>query len=166
VLRDPAQRAGEAHSDPAFIVFTKGAKGRDVIFRGLAVPGVEGDPDDLVAIWRSTKSGRFQNYRAKFTVLDIATVSREWIGSLRARDPLHSSAPSAWRKWVQKGAYEPLRAEPVLEYRTREQQAPAPGRDESLVRCVYEYFKDNPHGFEHCAARLAGIMDPKSISRR
>lgn len=28
------------------------------------------------------------------------------------------------------------------------------------MRCVYEYFKENPHGFEHCAARLAGIMDP------
>jgi hypothetical protein len=22
------------------------------------------------------------------------------------------------------------------------------------------YFKNNPHGFEHCAARLAGLMDP------
>jgi hypothetical protein len=40
-----------------------------VIFRGLAVPGVEGEPaDDLVAIWRSKKGERFQNYRAKFTI--------------------------------------------------------------------------------------------------
>ena len=69
--------------------------------------------------------------------------------------PCTTPAPSARRKWIQKGAYESLRAEPVLEYRTREQQSPAPGRDESLVQCVYEYFKDNPHGFEHCAARLA-----------
>lgn len=146
---------------PPFVVFTRGTKGRDVIFRGLAVPGVEGDPaDDLVAIWRSKKGERFQNYRAKFTVLETGTVSRDWINALKAGDPLHSSAPGAWRKWVQNGAYEPLRAEPVLEYRTREQQAPAPGRDESLVKCVYEYFRDNPHGFEHCAARLAGIMDP------
>jgi hypothetical protein len=28
------------------------------------------------------------------------------------------------------------------------------------VHQVYGYFKDNPHGFEHCAARLAGLMDP------
>lgn len=73
--------------------------------------------------------------------------------------PLHSSAPSTWKKWVQKGVYKALRADPVLEYRTREQQAPAPGRDEALVRCIYEYFETNPHGFEHCAARLAGMMD-------
>ena len=25
---------------------------------------------------------------------------------------------------------------------------------------LYEHFKDNPHGFEYCAARLAGMMDP------
>ena len=47
-----------------------------------------------------------------------------------------------------------------FEYRTKEEQQPAAGRDESLVQCIYGYFKDNPHGFEHCAARLAGMMDP------
>ena len=45
---------------PPFLVFTKGSKGRDVVFRGLAAPGVEADPaDDLVAIWRSKKGERF-----------------------------------------------------------------------------------------------------------
>ena len=140
---------------------TKGQKGRDAVFRGLAVPGVEADPaDDLVAIWRSKKGERFQNYRAKFTILDTGTVSREWIDAVRAGDPLHASAPAAWRKWMEKGVYEPLTAEPTIEYRTKEEQQPAAGRDESLVQCVYGYFKDNPHGFEHCAARLAGLMDP------
>jgi hypothetical protein len=125
------------------------------------VPGVEADPaDDLVAIWRSKKGERFQNYRAKFTILDTGTVSREWIEAVRTGDPLHASAPAAWRKWMEKGVYEPLTAEPTIEYRTTEEQRPAAGRDESLVRCIYGYFKDNPHGFEHCAARLAGLMDP------
>lgn len=120
---------------PPFLVFTKGARGRDVVFRGLAVPGIEDDPaDDLVAIWRSKKGERFQNYRAKFTILATGTVSRTWINALKAGDPLNLSAPSAWRKWVEKGVYAPLCAEPVREYRTPEQQAPAPGRDESLVR--------------------------------
>jgi hypothetical protein len=36
---------------------------------------------------------------------------------------------------------------------------PAPGRDAALVRCVYEYFKDNPHRFEYCAAKMAAMMD-------
>jgi hypothetical protein len=101
----------------------------------------------------------FQNYRAKFTILDTGTVSREWIEAVRIGDPLHPSAPAAWRKWIEKGVYEPLTAEPTIEYRTREEQQPAAGRDESLVQCIYGYFKDNPHGFEHCAARLAGLMD-------
>jgi len=36
---------------PPFLVFTKDEKGRDVMFRGLVVPGVQGDTaDDLVAI--------------------------------------------------------------------------------------------------------------------
>jgi hypothetical protein len=78
---------------PPFLVFTKGGKGRDVVFRGLAVPGIEGDAeDDLVAIWRSKHSQRFQNYRAKFTILDAGTLSRQWLNALRAGDPLHSSA--------------------------------------------------------------------------
>lgn len=28
------------------------------------------------------------------------------------------------------------------------------------MRIIYNYFKDNPYGFEHCAARLAKLMDP------
>jgi hypothetical protein len=86
------------------------------------------------AISRSKKGERFQNYRAKLTVLDTGTVSREWIEAVRQGDPLHD--------------------------RTREEQQAAKGRDESLVQCIYGYFKDNPHGFEHCAARLAALMDP------
>src|SRR5262249_2553957 len=134
---------------------------RDVIFRGLAVPGVEGDPaDDLVAIWRSKRGERFQNYRAKFTILDTGIVMRSWIEAVRAGDSFDHSAPSAWLKWTEKGVYQPLTAEPTIEYRTKEQQTPAPGRDELIVRCILEYFKDNPYGFEHCAARLAAMMDP------
>ena len=41
-------------------------------------PGAEVDPaDDLVAIWRSKKGERLQNYRANFMILDTGTVSRE-----------------------------------------------------------------------------------------
>ena len=62
------------HEIPPFFVFTKGALGRDVVFRGLAVPGAPdlAPTDDLVAIWRTTANQRFQNYRATFAVLDRA----------------------------------------------------------------------------------------------
>ncbi len=45
---------------PPFFVFTKGAKGRDVAFRGLAVPGAPGvtPNEDLVAVWRTGDTGQ------------------------------------------------------------------------------------------------------------
>ena len=59
---------------PPFLVFTKGSRGRDVVFRGLAVPGAPGVTanEDLVAVWRTGNNGqRFQNYRASspFSIL-------------------------------------------------------------------------------------------------
>jgi hypothetical protein len=90
----------------------------------------------------------------------VGVVRREWIVAVKAGEPLHSSAPRAWTTWVNGGVPEPLRADPVIQYRTPEQQSPATSRDAALVACVYEYFKDNPHGFEHCAAALAAMMDP------
>jgi hypothetical protein len=146
---------------PPFLIFTRGGKGRDVIFRGLAVPGTKDDSgEDLVALWRSKSGQRFQNYRARFTILDVGVVHREWILAVKAGDPLHSSAPRAWTAWASSGVGEALRADPVIQYRTPEQQSPATGRDAALVACIYEHFKDNPHGFEHCAAALAAMMDP------
>jgi hypothetical protein len=140
-------------------VFTKGQKGRDVVFRGLAVPGVKADAaDDLVAIWRSEKGDRFQNYRAKFTILDTGTVSRDWIETVRAGDPLHACALTAWREWVEKGVYKPLTTEPTIEFRTKEEQQPAAGRDESHVQCVYGYFKD-------IEARLSNLERDAELSK-
>ena len=53
-------------------MFTKGNKGRNVAFRGVALPSIEGLPaDDLVAVWKAAEGKRFQNYRAVFSILDI-----------------------------------------------------------------------------------------------
>ena len=45
------------------------------------MPGYPGFPgtEDLVAVWKSSSGERFTNYRAVFTVLDIAVV---WLVSL------------------------------------------------------------------------------------
>jgi hypothetical protein len=40
--------------------------------------------DDLQAIWRSKDGLRFQNYQARFTVLDLGAVSRTWVTDLLA----------------------------------------------------------------------------------
>ena len=58
---------------PPFFLFTKGPKGRDVIFRGLAVPGAVtiNQTEDLVAIWKTKNGERFQNYKAVFTIWSL-----------------------------------------------------------------------------------------------
>jgi hypothetical protein len=96
-------------------------------------------------------------YRARFTVLDTGIVSREWIDAVRTGQPAHISAPPAWTAWIAGGARRALRAPPVREHRTPEEQMPTAGRDAALVQCIYQYFQNNPHGFEHCAAALAAM---------
>jgi hypothetical protein len=146
--------AGRARVPP-FLLFNKPGPARDVRFRGLLAPGsgrLTGE-EDLVAVWRTTQGERFQNYRARFTVLDASVVSRAWIDQIRAGDPLGSHCPPAWRSWVVTGAYAPLLAPPTGIIRSREQQQPLP-EDRSLLELVYEHFKDRPYDFEQFAADL------------
>ena len=46
--------------------------------------------EELVAIWRTTRDHRFQNYRAHFTILNEAVVSRAWIDQILAALPTRS----------------------------------------------------------------------------
>ena len=77
---------------PPFFVFmkypTKNST-RSVQFKGLAVPGFPGltATEDLIAVWKTTADQRFQNYRSTFTILDVATVERQWIRDIRQRSP-------------------------------------------------------------------------------
>jgi Restriction endonuclease AspBHI N-terminal len=47
---------------------------------------------------RSRRGKRFQNYRAKFTVLDIGRVSRNWLTDVLAGESLAATCPTAWRR--------------------------------------------------------------------
>jgi hypothetical protein len=55
-----------------------------VRFRGLLVPDNSrmSGQEYLVAVWRTTRGQRFQNYRGTFTVLDELRVSRAWINQI------------------------------------------------------------------------------------
>lgn len=101
---------GRRDSVPPFFVFTKGAQGRDVVFRGLAVPGGKSisQTEDLIAIWKTKSGHRFDNYRAIFTILDVPTISKAWIGDIRKGEPLSRNAPKPWVRWVKTGKYSPL----------------------------------------------------------
>lgn len=150
---------------PPFLVFTRGAEGRDVVFRGLAAPGVPGVPvtEQLVAVWKSKDGERFQNYKARFSILDEAVVSRAWINDLLFGRIVTPNTPSAWVDWVLTGKYRVLRAEPTVAYRSKSDQLPLVAREDSMLREVYSFYKDAPHGFERCAAEIFRLVDDNVI---
>lgn len=159
-----------AHADalarvkvPPFFLFDKpGTGNRDVRFRGLLAPGSDrlSGEEDLVAVWRTTSAERFQNYRARFTVLAVPSIPRAWIEQLIAGNPMGASCPDPWRAWVESRTYTPLLAPPTVIIRSREQQQPTP-TDRPLLDLVIQYFKGRPHDFEKFAADLWRISEPK-----
>jgi hypothetical protein len=153
-------------SVPPFLLFERVAGiGRAVRFRGLLVPGSPSAASDqhLAAIWRSREGMRFQNYRALFTVLDTAVVTRAWLQELLASDPLNTSsaeAPAAWRDWVAGDVYTPLLAPSTTHYRSRAAQEPSNEADRQLLRTLWSHFSDRPTDFEACAAELFRLQAP------
>lgn len=147
---------------PPVLIFAKGGSGRDMVFLGLAVPGGESldQNNDLVAVWRLRDGSRFQNYRATFTILDVPLVSRQWIAELADGNPLGPSCPAAWRAWVERGTFFPLKAPRTLEYRAREEQLPKDAFGNAIISRIHAHFSDDPYRFEACAARLAQMMLP------
>src|SRR6266542_700887 len=146
---------------PPILVFSNTGTWRDVVFLGLAVPGTTDlrASEDLVAIWRTAGGKRFQNYRARFTVLNAPVVPRTWLDDIRRRQPHSANAPDAWINWVETGQFSPLAAPRSLEHRTKREQLPdAEGR--SLVAAIHTFFAERPHGFEACAGALARMLLP------
>jgi hypothetical protein len=161
-----------AHSDenarrevPPFLVFCRAARGRDAIFKGLAVPGAAhlDQASDLVAIWKSEDSKRFQNYRAVFTILNTAVVPRAWIAELQAGRTLGRNCPTAWRRWIDTGKPTPLKAEKILRTRNAAQQL-GTERERAIAAAVYFYFKKHPTTFEYFAADVVRLMDANVVA--
>ena len=151
-------------SIPPFFVFTKGPKGRDVIFRGLAVPGAENinQTEDLVAIWKTKKGERFQNYKAIFTILDCPEISRAWLDDLSSGNKITTNAPKSWEAWIKGNIYSPLRATKSIEHRKKEEQIPTDKRKSLIVQKIIDYFKNHEereYAFEKCAKEIILLAD-------
>lgn len=156
---------GDAHERaqvPPVLVFAKGGAWRDMVFLGLAVPGASNldANSDLIAVWKLRNGSRFQNYRAKFTILDAPKITRQWIAEVSAGQTVGPTCPKSWRAWVERGIYMPLKAPRSLEYRTREEQLPVDALGKSIIDRIHAYFRDDPYRFEACAARIAEMMLP------
>jgi len=162
-LFDETHRSASSKHFPPILLFGNTGTFRDVRFLGLAVPGAEGigSDDDLVAVWRTSKSGvRFQNYKATFTILDVPRVTRDWINDIRSGNIVSSShAPSVWLDWVGTRKFRPLRSQPIIIIRGRQAQIPTPSHLPYLA-LVYETYKNHPYDFERCAMEIAKFFLP------
>ncbi len=146
---------------PPFFYF-ESEEGRNRKFIGLLVPGSDKLKQEelLTAIWRIKNGERYQNYKAYFTILDVAKISREWIKDLQCGNGYESiHAPSEWKHWIDNGLYKPLQAkDSVIKHRTSHQQKPASDNDKQKLRTLYNYF-DTGYAFEECAMKIVQLMD-------
>ncbi len=147
---------------PPILVFANTGEWRDVEFLGLAVPGTADlrASEDLVAIWKISEGRRFQNYRARFSVLDAPALQRAWIVDIIEGNAHSPNAPKVWSDWVETGQARSLRATRSIEYRTKTEQVPQNPDDIAVVRRIHSYFASDAHGFERCAASLARLLLP------
>jgi Restriction endonuclease AspBHI N-terminal/Restriction endonuclease len=152
--------AEERRSVAPYFLFSKAGPGRDVVFRGVLAPGAAEltADEDLVAVWRNRQGKRFQNYRAKFTVLDIATAPRAWLTDVLAGDPLSDNCPAPWRRWVAGRHYEAL-ISTRIEYRSPQDQQPRDQAGRQILDRVYSHFATRPTEFEQFAAHLWQMAD-------
>ena len=169
LLRDAFELAHSGIADdrekcPIFFVFEQTGTARDYVFRGMAVPGSEFLPpgEDLVAVWRTVKGQRFQNYRASFSILDESVVSGNWLRASIVTgefDLNHPDAPQSLVRWVRTGKVQPLLAEKI-EVRKVEEQLPKHKIHKELIEKIYDLCSSDPWLFERVAAEIWKISSP------
>lgn len=152
---------------PPIFIFKKYA-GREVVFLGLAVLGANNINmnETLKIVWAQNSDGRYQNYKAIFTILDEPIIKREWINDILDGKTNESKfAPKNWIKWVNTGKYIPLISEKnPIKIRTKNQQLPDFYSEEGkMLLKLYEYFEDG-YAFERCAIEIIRMMDNNIIS--
>lgn len=167
ILKETFKRLQQGNRDeiPPIFIFTK-YNNRDVKFRGLAVPGDSRlkAREELIAEWHSYKGERYQNYKSIFTILNVSDISREWINDLNNGIGVESiHAPEVWKKWIEKGEYNPLIAKKDTLYRTMDEQVPSNLEDIKMIKEIKNYFT-NPYDFEVCAANIFQLTTDNVIS--
>ena len=150
-LFEQAASASDRSRIPPILAFANTGTYRDVTFLGLLVPGLAGHSatDDLAAIWRATDGRRFQNYRARFSILNVPVVSRDWLNDIIAGSPLSDRAPRSWLEWMETGRPKNLLAPRTVEHRSREEQLPTDTFSMKLIEELHRHFASDPHAFEH-----------------
>jgi hypothetical protein len=165
ILRRLFEKAADAatrSSIPPILAFANTRTYRDVTFLGLLVPGLAAHSatDDLAAIWRTADDRRFQNYRARFSILNEPVVRRDWLDDIVVGNSRSNQAPRLWLDWIKTGRPKKLLAPRTVEHRSREEQLPTEPSSMKLIEELYRHFISDPHAFEFCAAALARLLLP------
>lgn len=158
---------GRMQVPPGFY-FTHGGQGRDMVFRGMIIPKTNeiANSEELISVWRSSYGERFQNYRARFTVLDATEINLQWIRSIIDGNELSDLAPSAWKSWIKTGLIKPLEAPRTLEYRKKASQLPDVASEVEILTLLHKYFEGNDSLFEHFAVTIWRLSDSRVSSWR
>ena len=161
---------------PPFFVFKKyptlnGSRSQQ--FKGLAVPGYSSTTsvDDLVALWKTSDGERFQNYKATFTIIDVAKINRAWIQDLKKGEKFTKNAPKEWLNWVDNGNYVPLTSQQTISYRTEKEQTVISQNEKELLNEFFKHFdsddketkKRNVYIFENCASKIYQMSDDRVV---
>lgn len=167
---------------PPFFLFQKD-ENANVKFSGLLVPGYKNinEKEWLTALWaKRSEGGRFQNYKAMFTVLDTedgskanptnASIDLQWINDLLEGKGYESEhAPKAWKNWIDKCVYKPLTVNVDSRIRTKEEQLPKEKDKLEMLQYIHDYFynkdrKSDATNFEPFAIVLTTLADTNIIS--
>lgn len=161
---------------PPIFLFEKTVE-KGVKFSGLLVPVYKGisEKEWLTALWaKRDEGGRFQNYKAIFTVLDIsegskfepniASINLNWLEDLRSGNGFNSKyAPLNWKKWIKKNEYKPLIAKVEQKIIKRKNQLPQNKTQLKMLEEIYNYFKDQSTVFELFATYITMQSDQNII---
>ncbi|MFE3960272.1 restriction endonuclease [Nocardia sp. NPDC059091] len=129
---------------PFFYFERVSKKGSLVRFRGLAAPGSETltRTEELEALWWSKDGQRFQNYCARFTILNATTISHKWIETLLSGEsPLGEGCPDAWREWVETRTYHALVAPSTDVARGVDGQLPEDVVGKDILNLLRQHFR-------------------------
>jgi len=163
LLFEAAHSSGGRKLIPPVLIFVNTGAGRDVSFKGIAVPDVVND-GGLVAIWRQTHGFRFQNYRAQFVILDTREVCKKWLCKIIKRDACKQiGAPDSWSKWIKNGKPKALLAPKTVRHRSKDQQIPPTTDKQSLqiLKTILDAVDHDPCDFEFIAAEIFKMVEPR-----
>lgn len=152
---------------PIILAFENTGDAHDSRFLGLLVPGTSiQSKEDLVAVWAAKDGQRFQNYRARFTVLETREISGAWVREIFAFKPLNladSRVPESLRLWIETGKYTSLKASPKKTNRTIVDQSPSNRIEKEIIKAILECTKHDPTMFEFVASEIWKLNYGKKV---